>query len=429
MGRRRTLPARAGFAVLIAASVVSLAMLTSSVSPFQEAIPPVYPQSPGPDVTAQILQLAQPGVAEAATAIDQGSGEDQVCQAQARWLRVRFTELDLRGGDTVTVSGSESGDFTLRAENWPGKPFYTRAFPGSCVTINPHLSHKDSRFRMDAYQAGDTALADSSVIVAGAGDICGTSCERTADLITGIDPAAVLAVGDNAYEDGTLAQFDANYDPAWGAFRDKTYPVPGNHEYHTIGASGYFDYWNGTGNDTGRAGRRGEGYYSWDVGEWHFVAINSDIAHDEGSDQEEWLRADLAASTKPCTAAYTHHPRFSSGQHGDDTGMAAVYQALYDNRTDLLISGHDHDYERFAPARPDGTGDADRGLRSLVIGTGGRELYSTSSTSEGPSQVFDNNAFGVGEFTLTDTGYTVDFVPVAEGAFTDHVSGSCHDKD
>ncbi|MFC8761702.1 RICIN domain-containing protein [Streptomyces sp. NPDC057193] len=262
-----------------------------------------------------------------------------------------------------------------------------------------------------------------AVTVAAVGDICGSACNQTDDIVTAMAPDAVITAGDNAYETGTLAEFNAQYDPNWGTFNSIAYPSPGNHEYYS-GAVGYFDYFEGKGVPTGG---RGKGYYSYDLGDWHMVALNSNVSHSAGSAQEQWLRADLAESDRPCTMAYMHHPRFSSGKHGDNVATADLYKALTDYNADIAVFGHDHDYQRFAPAMADGT-QSPNGLRTFVIGTGGRALYSERSTTKGPSEVFQNNTFGVGRFDLSATGYTFSFKPVAGRTFTDSVSGSCHAK-
>lgn len=257
------------------------------------------------------------------------------------------------------------------------------------------------------------------VTIAVAGDICGDACNQTAKLIEGIGPAAVLTLGDNAYSSGTLSEYKSKYDPTWGKFLDITHPSPGNHEYRDD-AKGYFDYFGA------RAGERGKGYYSFDVGEWHFVALNSEISAGSGSAQEKWLRQDLQASTKPCTAAYFHRPQFSTGDHGDDSKVGALFKALYDNKADLVLSGHDHHYERFAPSKPDGTKDEATGIRQLVIGTGGKDLRTGTNDSRATTEAVDRKTFGVAKITLSATGYEHEFVPVEGRTFTDKVSGTCH---
>ncbi|GLZ81998.1 hypothetical protein Afil01_68050 [Actinorhabdospora filicis] len=412
--RRKLFAAAGGLALLIAATA---AASQAGAHPGQG--PDLVADAARVPVIEQVEQVAQGGQREGVVA----PGARQVCDAGAGRIRLRFSALDLRGDDSVTLTGSRGGSYTLTAKNWPGKGFYTRSFPGECVAITPSVEDAASTYAVDAWQS---TAADATVVVAGAGDICGTACNQTDDLISSINPVAVFTAGDNAYESGTLSEFNNQYAPTWGQFKAKTHPAPGNHEYGTSGASGYFDYFNGTGNNTGIAGERGKGYYSWDVGDWHFVVVNSDISHTASSAQLTWLKNDLAANTKPCTAAYTHHPRYSSGDHGDDTGMAPVVSALVAAKADVLIQGHDHHYERFAPVNASGQTDQANGLRTWVIGTGGRALYSSTSSSAGPSEVFNNNTFGVAKFQLSATGYVFDFVPVAGRTFTDHVTGNCH---
>ena len=222
----------------------------------------------------------------------------------------------------------------------------------------------------------------------GAGDIASCSYnrdEKTAKLLDNI-PGTVFTAGDNAYSSGTFNQFQNCYGPTWGRHKARTFPSVGNHEYSTSGASGYFQYFSAlppapvpndpTENQFGLT--PGKGYYSYNLGDWHIVVLNSMCELIEGcsatSPQAEWLRADLAANPRFCTLAYWHHPVFSSGQHGNDPKMAPAFQILYDNNADLVINGHDHDYERFAPQTPSGTADPARGIREIVVGTGGAKL-------------------------------------------------------
>jgi hypothetical protein len=230
-----------------------------------------------------------------------------------------------------------------------------------------------------------SATAADPVIVAAGDIVCGTGtsasapCKHaaTAALVTSIAPAAVLLLGDIQYENATLADFNTYYQPTWGVHKAITWPSAGNHEYQTPGASGYFDYFNGVGVQSGRAGDRSKGYFSFNIGAWHLIALNSNCASiggcDIGSPQEQWLRADLAANPNTCTLAYWHHPRFSSGSHGNNSSMQAIWQALYDHRADLVLAGHDHDYERFGPQTATGALDNAAGVRSLVVGIGGKE--------------------------------------------------------
>ena len=271
--------------------------------------------------------------------------------------------------------------------------------------------------------SGTTTLGTATLV--GAGDIadCGSpGAEATAALLDSI-PGTVFTTGDNAYEDGTAAEFQDCYDPTWGRHKARTQPAAGNHEYHTPGASGYFEYF-GAG-----AGDRDEGYYSYDLGAWHIVVLNgecSEVPCSAGSAQEEWLRADLAANATACTAAYWHQPRFSSGsQHSSNTSYAAFWEALYDHGVELVMNGHEHNYERFAPQKADGTADPVRGIRQIVVGTGGRNHTGFDSPIPN-SEVRNDDTFGVLKLTLRPTSYEWEFVPEAGGTFTDMGSESCH---
>ncbi|MEO8000074.1 MAG: Ig-like domain-containing protein, partial [Gemmatimonadaceae bacterium] len=258
----------------------------------------------------------------------------------------------------------------------------------------------------------------------------GTACvhAQTASLIGTINPDAVLVLGDNQYEDGTLAEYNALYGPTWGQYKSITYPSVGNHEYQTANASGYFDYFNGVGVQTGRAGDRSKGYYSYDLGTWHLIAINSNCGSvggcGVGSAQEVWLNADLAAHPNACTLAYWHHPRFSSGQHSNDASTQALWNALYVAKADLILTGHDHNYERFAPMTSTGVLDNTNGIRSFVVGTGGKEQRSLGTTKAN-SIVRSNNSFGVLKVTLHPTSYDWQFMPIAGSTLNDAGSSTC----
>ncbi len=261
----------------------------------------------------------------------------------------------------------------------------------------------------------------SPPVLVGAGDIAACSSsndEATAALLDTIS-GVVFTAGDNAYQDGTTQQYASCYAPTWGRHRERTRPTPGSHDYHTPGAVPYFSYF-GT-----NAGEPGKGYYSYDVGAWHVVALNSNIARGTGSPQEQWLRADLAAHPTQCTVAYGYNPRFSSGVHGNDATMTAIWQALYDGGADVVISGHDHIYERFAPQTPDGTPDANRGIREFVVGTGGADLTSVVSV-QGNSEVRISGVFGVLKLTLQATSYSWRFIAARGSSTTDFGTTTCH---
>lgn len=275
--------------------------------------------------------------------------------------------------------------------------------------------------------AGPTppAMPGGGVTFVGAGDIA--SCandndEATAQLLDRIG-GTVFTLGDNVYDDGSAEQFANCYAPTWGRHLDRTYPVPGNHEYHTPGARAYFAYF------APRVGDPGAGYYSFDLGGWHIVALNSNCEQiggcDTASAQYAWLQADLSAHPARCTIALTHHPRFSSGGHGDDQDLTAFWGLLYASGVEIVLSGHDHDYERFAPQEPNGRPDPRNGIRQFVVGTGGANLREFETLAPN-SEARDASTFGVLELTLQPAGYTWQFVPVAGSTFTDAGSDTCH---
>ncbi|WP_367325806.1 DNRLRE domain-containing protein [Streptomyces sp. HUAS ZL42] len=262
-------------------------------------------------------------------------------------------------------------------------------------------------------------------VLVGAGDIanCGVGGdEATANLLDGIT-GTVMAIGDTAYPDGTASDFTNCYDPSWGRFKARTKPATGNHEYHTTGASGYFNYFGAS------AGDPTKGYYSFDLGNWHVVALNSNcsiVSCAAGSAQEQWLRSDLAASTKQCTVAYWHHPRYTSGSsHGPNTSVKPLYQALYDNNAEVIVTGHNHNYERFAPMDANGATDSTRGIRQFVAGMGGTGLGGFG-TIQPNSEVRNSSTWGVLKLTLHAGSYDWQFVPEAGKTFTDSGTNTCH---
>ena len=255
----------------------------------------------------------------------------------------------------------------------------------------------------------------------GAGDIasCGSGGdEATANLLDTI-PGTIFTAGDNAYENGSAADFANCYAPSWGRHKARTRPAPGNHEYFTFGATGYYGYFGSA------AGDPSKGYYSYELAGWHIIALNSNLRVDPGSPQEQWLRQDLANSDVQCTLAYWHHPRFSSGvDHGDDPMMEPLWQALYDYGVDVVVSGHDHIYERFAPQTPTGVLDLANGIREFIVGTGGGSSDGIGSPRPN-SEVRSGAVWGVLKLSLFADRYEWKFVPVAGKTFTDSGSGSC----
>ena len=264
------------------------------------------------------------------------------------------------------------------------------------------------------------------VVMVGAGDIAtcyGKGDQATAKLLDGIS-GTVFTVGDNAYPDATASQFSNCYGPSWGRHKERTRPAAGNHEYYTAGASGYYGYFGA------RAGGPKKGYYSYDRGSWHVVVLNSMCEKVGGcgatSRMVTWLKRDLAANAgHRCTLAYFHHPLFSSGEHGNQTKMRPAWRALYAANADVVVNGHDHSYERFAPQRPDGTRDGSRGIREFVVGTGGAGTYSFGAIKPN-SQVRNASTHGVLKLTLDSRSYAWKFVPVAGKSFTDSGSTACH---
>lgn len=290
-------------------------------------------------------------------------------------------------------------------------------FVTSCVIIPPRIRPQASH---------SVPAKDQTAILVGAGDIADckdlAGAEATAKLVEQI-PGTVMVPGDLAYPDGSKENFEC-YDKTWGRVKSRTRPSPGNHEFHASGATPYFDYFGAA------AGDPKSGYYSYEVATWHIIVLNSECKEvggcDAGSPEEKWLRADLAAHPAACTLAYWHKPLFSSGgAHGNDPEIKPLWQDLYRANADVVVNGHDHDYERFAPQTPDGTADSARGLREFVVGTGGKS-HRPFGTIKPNSEVRDATAYGVLKLTLKPKGYDWQFIPEAEKTFTDSGSGTCH---
>ena len=267
----------------------------------------------------------------------------------------------------------------------------------------------------------NTPFLASDPVLVGAGDIAHCASdgdEATASLLDAI-PGTVFTTGDNVYRSGTPEEFANCYDPSWGRHKARTYPSPGNHDYGTAGAAGYYAYFGPM------AGEPGKGYYSYDLGEWHIIVLNSNIPVEPGSPQDLWLREDLAAHPVACTLAYWHHPRFSSGSvHGSNRRMQPLWEALYQFGADVVLAGHEHNYERFAPQTPQGDADPSRGIRQFVVGTGGRSYYSFETPITN-SEVSNGDAHGVLKLTLHSGAYSWEFIPVAGETFTDSGTAPC----
>ena len=275
------------------------------------------------------------------------------------------------------------------------------------------------------------ADADQTFTLVGAGDIATCKhldgAEATGKLIDQI-PGTVFAAGDLAYEKGSPTEFKNCYEPTWGKFRDRTKPALGNHEYDGPTADGYFQYWGA------QAGPEGKGFYSYDLGRWHIVVLNTNCGKKgmggcgKGSPQETWLREDLAKHPDACILAYGHHALFSSGllkEHALHPLMRPLWQDLYAAHADLILAGHEHSYERFAPQDPDGKPDPAHGIREIVAGTGGRSQDPLGFATPN-SEVREWKTYGVLKLTLAPGKYTWEFIPVAGSTFHDSGSGVCH---
>ncbi|HET7678455.1 MAG TPA: metallophosphoesterase [Candidatus Limnocylindrales bacterium] len=258
----------------------------------------------------------------------------------------------------------------------------------------------------------------------GAGDIasCGSSGdEATARLVASL-PGTVFTAGDNAYQRGTDDEFARCYDPTWGRFRTRTRPAPGNHDHETRGAAGYFRYFGAA------AGEPGRGWYAWDEGSWRVYVLDSTcevVGCGEDSEQMRWLVGDLAAQPRSCVAAIWHHPLFTSSRREGRAAMRAAWQALHEARAELVINGHEHHYERFAPQDPQGRADPARGIRQFVVGTGGRSLYRFGQTRPN-SEVRDASTYGALALELRADGYAWRFLPTEAAGFSDGGEGPCH---
>jgi hypothetical protein len=275
------------------------------------------------------------------------------------------------------------------------------------------------------------AKALEAYVLVGAGDIAGCAdlagAEATAKLIEGI-PGTVFAAGDLAYQRGTYEEFLRCYNPTWGRFKARTRPAPGNHEYNGSSANGYFRYWGK------QAGDAGKGYYSYELGAWHIVVLNTNCGAaelggcGEGSPEEKWLKQDLAAHPNACVLAYGHHALFSSGlieKHAEHPELAAFWRDLYDAHADLILAGHEHSYERFAPQNPEGNPDPQHGIREIVVGTGGRS-HTPMGFAKPNSEVRDDKTYGVLKLTLSPGKYRWEFIPEPGKAFHDSGEGVCH---
>ncbi|MBI1891590.1 MAG: metallophosphoesterase [Burkholderiales bacterium] len=314
-------------------------------------------------------------------------------------LDTRFSTIILSAAFSAAVSGCKS-DAPTQNINVPVKPPAV-VLPSKGAVI---------------YAAGDIAQCGKLPVQE-------SGAAKTAALIlrelASHPNAAVLMLGDNTYPDGLLAEFTDCYHPTWGQFKARTYPSPGNHEYNTPGAAGYYTYFGAA------AGNKDKGYYSVELDSWHLISLNSNLPPSEHQAQLAWLKEDLAKHPARCTLAYWHHPVFSSGGHGNVDRMRDAWTLLVTAGADVVLSAHDHNYERFAPQDADGLRDGRRGIREFVVGTGGARLTPIVFRKEN-SEITGNSTHGVLKLVLKNGGYEWEFLPVSNGGFTDKGIALCH---
>jgi len=314
------------------------------------------------------------------------------------WVEYDVTGAVTGMGSFSFLLAADSGDavfFASRESEWP---------PELVVTYIP------------AKAVPTPTLSPNDVTFVGAGDIsmCGNDDDKsTAQLLANI-PGTVFTTGDNAYTDGTAEQFKNCYGPTWGRYKDRTKPVPGNHEYHTKNAAPYFEYFDDV-----------PPYYAYNLGNWRIYALNSEIDVSENSAEIQWVQQDLAAHPNKCVLAYWHTPRWSSGNtHGSNPAMQTLWQTFSEAGAELVLNGHEHDYERFMPMNAEGLADRN-GLREFVVGTGGGTPY-TFGPPLPTSELRETPIYGVLKLTLRADSYDWQFVPVEGSTFTDSGSTQCH---
>jgi hypothetical protein len=300
----------------------------------------------------------------------------------------------------------------------PTQPATVTPAPTKTASVTPAPTKSATATPIPPASSGDSA------VLYAAGDI--VSCDRTDDeavskLLDNTN-GTIAVLGDNVYESGTAAEYANCYDPSWGRHKARTRPAVGNHEYLSTNAAPYFAYFGAA------AGDPTKGYYSYDLGDWHVVVLNSNCSKvkcDPSSAQYQWLQSDLKNHPNSCTLAYYHHPAYSSGVHGNNASSAPLWQALYAGGVELVLNGHDHIYERFAPMDGNGNRDTTYGMREFIVGTGGKN-HTTISAAQPNSEVRNTDTFGVLRLTLHSGSYEWQFVPVPGKTFGDSGTGKCH---
>jgi hypothetical protein len=314
----------------------------------------------------------------------------------------------LSGGATAVTDAAASGGKALQ-------------FAGGTTSADPVIA-----------AAGDIACSPSDPNWNGGnGTATGCAHKTTAAAVINLNPTAVLALGDNQYEGGALADYNQVYAPSWGQFKNITYPVIGNHEYGNAGAAGYWNYFGDRATPLQPGCRSNcNGWYSFDIGTWHIVALNSECNNVSGgcsatSPQATWLKADLAAHTNKCTLAMWHEPYWAGGVLRSDLVLPLI-QVLYDNNADLILNGHDHLYDRYAPQNPQSQVDTARGIRQITVGSGGRDFSGRITNTNQEFQ--QNTSFGILSLTLHPTSYDWKFIPSTNitAASQDSGTTTCH---
>ncbi len=333
-------------------------------------------------------------------------------------LTCGFTDQSSDPDGSISSRAWDFGDGSKSSETNPSHTYSSAGTFAVALTVTDNGGATGSTTTQIQAQGGS-----GEAVFIGAGDIAGCSADYkdkvTAAILARYPTATIYTLGDNAYNDGTPANYTNCYAPGWGQFKDRTRPAPGNHDYHTAGAPGYFGYFGD------RAGPAGRGYYSFDLGGWHIISLNSEVDASATSAQATWLKQDLTDHPSTCTLAYWHKPLFTSGLvHPPDPRFRDLFTILNDAGAEIVLSGHNHHYERFAPMRPDGTADP-RGIREFVVGSGG----SASLYDFGPAQPNSEVRFkgwGVLKLTLGAASYGWEFLGIEGSTFTDRGQGSCH---
>ena len=395
---------------------------SSAASAVVTGVPPANTSPPSVSGTAQQMQTLSAGAGSWSGTLPIGFAY--------QWRR-----CDSGGGSCADISGASGQSYMVGS-----------ADVGS--TIRVAVTGSNAAGSSSASSAPTSVVTAADPVVGAAGDIAcdpadpnfnggagtASACHMRAvsDLLLQSHLTAVLGLGDEQYECAGLSAFASSYDPTWGRLKSITYPAPGNHEYQTSGgtncdaagnAAGYYTYFGSA------AGDPSKGYYSFDLGTWHLIALNASCAKvggcGAGSPEEIWLKNDLATHTNRCTLAFWHNPRYSSGGVGNDSTFSPFWQDLYNANAELVLVGHDHEYERFAPQNASSGLDTARGIREFVVGTGGK-THTNFATIRANSEVRNNDTFGFLKLTLHPSSYDWQFVPEPGKTFADSGSTACH---